>query len=1162
MPNGVLICKRCVMWLEVCLGAVVLSLGVMLPEAGGQVKREVGSSRLVEEIGSLLRQHCQMCHNGEVKKAGLDLSSREALLRGGDSGQSVVPGNAKASLLYKLIAHEQEPGMPYKADKLPEGVIARFAEWIEAGAPYGELGSVSGRASSLNSTAASAYDEAGKAMFVRYVRPLLESQCLSCHGAGQVKRSGFDLSTREGLLRGGENGPAVVPGKAGESALYKRVKHDLQPGMPFQGAKISDELIARIGDWINAGAPYDGPLDLKAARRVSNHWAYQLPKRPPVPGVKNRAWVRNPVDAFVTAEHEKRGLHPMPVADKPVLLRRVYLDLIGLPPTPDEMQAFLADDSKDAYEKVVDKLLASPRYGERWGRHWMDVWRYSDVYGTEDRSGRPHIWHWRDWIIDSVNEDKGYDRMIEEMLAGDEIAPTDPKILRATGFLARNYYLYNRDVWLQDTVEHTATAFLGLTFRCARCHDHKYDPIAQEEYYRFRAFFEPYDVRTDRLPGQPDRTKDGLPRVYDAEPRPAKTDFPDVVPAIFAETYKYIRGNPETPDKDHPLSPGVPEVLSGADAVKFQPVSLPLEASYPDIKPFVEHDLLAEARRDLQKSEIGLARAKVVLTKAKKRVAELPANAEAPEGTTSSTTPSAAGGVDFEKAIKPILEKNCLSCHNSQDPASGLVLETQESIFRGGIVNGPVIIPQNSAESPLILQLRGEKKPRMPLDKDPLPEDQIALIGRWIDQLPEEDPQAALQKAQTGMTLAEKQLVSARANVPALEARIAADNAKYANPPDPREQVLAEAARKAERHASLLKAELDLFQAQQKLTDALSSVPDDDKAEKARDKRVDAARKQLEAAQAALGQAASSYTPIGAIYPARSSGRRMALAHWIASKENPLTARVAMNHIWLRHFGKAIVPTVANFGSNGKPPSHPELLDWLATEFMEQNWSMKAMHRLLVTSNTYQMQSGGGDPKDQNLAIDPDNRYLWRMNSRRMEAEVVRDSMLYVSGQLDLTMGGPEIDETKGQESRRRSLYFRQTPDTQMVFLQVFDAANPLECYERGETVSPQQALALANSKLSFTVASLLARQLGGEATPAPIFVAKVFEAVLERPPAAEELGLSLKFLEREEERFRDPENQTAWKNGPASEVKSPTLRAREDLVHALLNHNDFVTIR
>jgi hypothetical protein len=1056
-----------------------------------------------------------------------------------------------------MIAHEKEPGMPYQAEKLPDAVITRFAEWINAGAPYDESEQASSTPVTVQTAVPPGASDQGRALFVKFIRPTLEAQCVGCHGAGQVKRSGLDLSTREGLLRGGENGPAVVPGDARKSALYKRVKHELQPGMPFQDARLSGQLIARIADWINAGAPYDGALNLQAARPISIHWAFQAPKKPPVPVVKNAAWVRNPIDAFVAAEQEKRGLHPVPPADKGVLLRRVYLDLIGLPPTPDETRAFLADNSEGAYEKVVDKLLASPRYGERWGRHWMDIWRYSDVYGSADRSSRPHIWRWRDWIIDSLNQDKGYDRMIEEMLAGDEIAPTDPKVLAGTGFLGRSYYLYNRDLWLQETVEHSSTALLGLTLRCARCHDHKYDPIAQDEYYRFRAFFEPEDIRMDRVPGSPDLAKDGLPRAYDAAPREAHLDppkFKHVVVAIYPATYKYIRGNPDAPDKEHPLSPGVPEVLGG-DPIRIQPVSLPMEAIYPDLRPFVQTDLVAQARQEVEKSEVALARANRVLAKARERVANIAGNGK--PASVAAAKP-ANEGIRFEKVIRPVLEKNCFGCHGTEKQASGLVLETAETISQGGAVNGPVVFPGNSAESPLILYLKGEKKPRMPLRQDPLPEAQIALIGRWIDQLPEEDPQVALHKAEQTVALAEKQLVWARANLPALQARIAADNAKYQKPPDPRADALAETARKADRQASLWKAEADLLRAQQKLADALHAKAADEKEERAREKRVDAAGEELEAAQAALARATSSYTPVGTIYPATSSGRRLALARWMAGKNNPLTARVAINHIWLRHFGKAIVPTVANFGVNGKPPSHPQLLDWLACELMENNWSMKAIHRLMVTSNAYRMRSWAADPKDAGRSVDPDNTYLWRMNPRRMEAEVVRDSMLYLAGVLDLTMGGPEIDENKGQESHRRSLYFHQTPDNQMTFLQVFDGASPIECYERSETVTPQQALALANSRLSFTVAGLMTGRLGGESPPAEAFLEQAFQVVLNRPPSAEELRLSKEFLDREAERFRGSKKPASQSDA----TRSPVFRARADAVHALLNHNDYVTIR
>src|SRR5262249_41759127 len=252
-------------------------------------------------------------------------------------------------------------------------------------------------------------------------------------------------------------------------------------------------------------------------RRQGYQWSpFEPVTRPAVPVVQSKPWVRNPVDAFVAAEQEAMGLKPRPEASKEVLLRRVYLDLIGLPPTPEELHAFREDTSPTAFEKVVDRLLDSPRYGERWGRHWMDVWRYSDWagWGSQIRDSQPHIWRWRDWIIEALNEDKAYDRMILEMLAGDELAPDDPKALAATGYLVRNFKLLSREKWLQDTVEHTFMAFQGITIGCAKCHDHMYDPILQTDYYHVRAIFEPHQVRTDRLPGKSDPKVDGLVRVY------------------------------------------------------------------------------------------------------------------------------------------------------------------------------------------------------------------------------------------------------------------------------------------------------------------------------------------------------------------------------------------------------------------------------------------------------------------------------------------------------------------------------------------------------------------------------------------------------------------------------------------------------------------------
>jgi mono/diheme cytochrome c family protein len=991
-------------------------------------------------VQPVLQKSCLPCHSPQTKSAGLDLSTRDGLLHGGEHGPAMVPGDPKASLIYKLVAHEADPHMPLKADKLPQESIDRIAEWIKAGAPFEQAGN------------------AELASFRNTVKPLLEANCVKCHNS-QLKRSGFDLSTREALLRGGDTGPVVTPGDAKSSVLYKRIAHLEQPGMPFGGQKLPDADIAQIADWINAGAPYDAPL--AAGKAALNHWAFKMPQRPPVPEVKNRAWVRNPIDAFVAAEQEKRSLKPLPSADRRTVLRRVYLDLVGLPPTPAEMNAFLADNSKDAYEKVVDTLLASPRYGERWGRHWMDIWRYSDWYGwraqNQVRYSQRHIWHWRDWIIESVNKDKGYDEMIVEMLAGDELAPNNPDVTRATGYLARNWYMFDRNVWLKDTVDYTAMAFLGLTVKCARCHSHKYDPITHEDYYRLRAFFEPYDVRTDRVPGQADLKKDGIPRVYDAH---AETP-----------TYRFVRGADSSPDTEHPLTPAIPAFFGNAE-LKMTPEPLPLDVYYPDSRPFVHRDLIAAAKGDIEKSETELRKAQEELDKAKQQLS------------------------------------------------------------------------QPAAPAPVVAGAGNRSAPAAPSD------------DKALD---------AIIKAQAAVALRQRELASARAALPALEARIAADEAKYSTKPPANLEELESAAMKSERHANVLKAEENLLRAQQELA---AAKPESETYDKEAVKKLGEARAQLEAAAKAL-ESQDAYTPVGKIYPDSSTGRRLALARWIANKQNPLTARVAINHMWLRHFGQALVPTVFNFGISGKTPSHPELLDWLAMELMDRNWSMKSIHRLIVTSNTYRMQSSTKDAISPNAKIDPDNRYLWRMNEQRMQSEVVRDSLLSIAGQLDTAMGGLEIEAEKGLESHRRSVYFQHTPDVQVTFLKVFDEANPNECFQRNESIVPHQALALANSKLSLYVARTLERQLtkqtGETAAVDSKFIAEAFDVILNRPPSAAERSESLKFLVQQDALFQDPKKLTLVATGAAGEIKpesDPHLRARENLVHVLLNHTDFVTIR
>jgi mono/diheme cytochrome c family protein len=1128
------------------LGAGSLPVRAQSPEA-------VGQKLFTNHIEPLFATRCRTCHSAGSSQGGLDLTSREALVKGGGRGSAIVPGDAAASLLYKVVAHEADPKMPLQAEKLSPEELGLIATWIDLGAPY------------LSATPATTVAEA---TLFEDIQPILETKCLVCHG-GKFKQAGLDISTREKLLKGSdEHKDVVVPGNADASLLVKKIRHEQDPGMPYQSDKLPDGDIEKIESWISAKAPYTATLALpaelseRAFSHGQDHWAYQKPIKRTPPTVRNQAWGRHPIDAFIAAEHDNNGLKPLPPTSKRTLVRRVYLDLLGLPPTPRQVSEFLDDRDAQAYEHLIDRLLDSPQYGERWGRHWMDIWRYSDWYGRRSagdvRNSQPFVWHWRDWIIDSLIADKPYDRMIHEMLAADEIAPTDTDALRATGYLARNWFRFNRNVWVRDTVEYTAAGFLGITMKCARCHDHKFDPIAQEEYYKLRAFFEPHDIRTDRIPGEPNLEKDGLARAYDAEPRESLTEAP-FYPGIFEKTYRFIGGNENNPDTE-PLDPGVPEILASAsNPIEIVPVTLPIESYYPGLRPAIHDDLISEARSEIDRAETALEKARqdVVLAQS-----EVPSEQKLRHPVTD------ADRIDFKQHIKPILETHCTSCHSGGSPKSGLSLTSPDAIFAGGNLSGSTVVPGKSADSPLVKFLSGELAPRMPYRQAGLADEKILIIAKWIDQLPSEDPAVSLRRGNDAVAVAERKLEWTKANLPAVKARIAAEKAQYAEPPDPEVEELATKALNAERQAHLLAGRMKLLDAQQRLDEALRAPqPADDDARKAREKQVAAATKRLTQAQEALGKAANEYTPLGKLYPKQSTGRRTALARWITGRDNPLTARVAVNHIWMRHFGEPLVPTVANFGLNGKSPTHPELLDWLAVEFQDSGWSMKHLHRLMLTSNTYRMQSSAGDSGHPSLAADPSNQWYWRTNSRRMEAETVRDSLLHVAGELDTMMGGPELDEAMGETSRRRSLYFTHTPNSQMLFLTLFDGGNAAECYERYESIVPQQALALSNSNLSLSMARLLTARLDEqlEGRGAAAFIDTAFERILARPPTRAEQAMSADFLARQRDLLKDPRQLTTFKAAEKADVppsSDAATRARENLVHVLLNKNEFVVIR
>ncbi|MFM1800698.1 MAG: hypothetical protein RJA81_50, partial [Planctomycetota bacterium] len=423
--------------------------------------------------------------------------------------------------------------------------------------------------------------------YAKDVRPLLKSRCYSCHGA-LAKKAGLRLDTKSLMVAGGDSGNIL---EMPDSLLLERItSEDPDQRMPpeGEGAPLEDHEIALIRSWISAGAP--APADEKPEPDITDHWAYKPLKRPKVPKLGSPEGRNNAIDAFLEQNQSQKGLKPTAMADRLTRLRRISMDLTGLPPDLTAIGRVLSASDQSWYEKEVNRLLDLPQHGERWARHWMDIWRYSDWWGlgNQHRNSQKHIWHWRDWIIESLNKDRPYDEIVRLMIAADEIAPENYEDLRATGFLARNYFLFNRNQWMDETVEHVGKAFLGLTLNCAKCHDHKYDPIRQTDYYAVRAVFEPYMVRNEILPDQIGDDADALPRAYDARPEDP--------------TYRFIRGAETNPDKSVVIAPDVPRFLLQRGLV-INPVNLPLQASHPQLKPHILESLKKHQAKEIESAK-------------------------------------------------------------------------------------------------------------------------------------------------------------------------------------------------------------------------------------------------------------------------------------------------------------------------------------------------------------------------------------------------------------------------------------------------------------------------------------------------------------------------------------------------------------------------------
>ncbi len=806
-------------------------------------------------------------------------------------------------------------------------------------------------------------------VFKQKVAPIFAANCVSCHGE-KMQRGRLDLRTEAALLKGGSRGASVVAGAPEKSVLFRLITHAEEPAMPM-GGKLSDADIAVIGEWIKTMKPVavasaaaeHGPAIRQGGYKITDKdrafWAFTKPARIAPPAVKNRAWVCNDIDAFVLNKLEANGVAPAAKAAPRELLRRVYFDLIGLPPTPEEMAAWLKNPSAKAYDEVIEKLLASPHYGERWGRHWLDLARYADSGGYEFDYDRPHAWRYRDYVIKAFNEDKPFDQFIREQLANDLIAgKANPANLVATGFLRNGPTVDNvedeetRTDELDDMVSTTSSVFMGLTVGCARCHDHKYDPIPTRDYYRLQAVFFPFKkVQETFANAEEEATHKAVNKTFDEKVRP------------FKEQIRAIE----------------------------QPI-----------------------RERLMNEKI-----------------------------------------DFHT--------------NLAKKTSGFGELTEEQ-FRAQV------------------ETRLRKEVNL----------QIEEIQEFFT--PE---QAAQHKA--------------------------------------------------------LNKQLDAVNKQRpKPLPAAMGVIENDKPGQAHVMLRGNHRTKGEPVFAGFPTVVSDGTDCQGANP------RQQLANFIASPNNPLTSRVAVNRIWQYHFGRGLVATPSDFGATGDRPSHPELLDWLATEFVKQGWSWKQMHRLIMRSNTYQQSSQASEAV---LTKDPENKLYSRFFQKRLESELIRDSILAISGKLNKEMFGegvyPRIDPdiiNSGSRPRwpldakdehatfRRSVYIFVKRSVLLPLSEVFDCPvtvvpSPLR---PSSTIAPQ-ALALMNNQFVLEQAGFFAERVAQEAPSDPL--RRAFALALNRVPNTKEMQMARAFIKKQQAGYAERKDA------------NPARAALRDFCHALFNSNDFLYV-
>lgn len=1000
--------------------------------------------------------------------------------------------------------------------------------------------------------------------FAKHIQPIFVEHCGDCHGS-EFQEAGLRLDHRQSALRGGDSGPAWVAHKPDESLLLERITAEdeyerMPPPYEDEIKPLSDEQIALLRRWIEQGAPW--PKDVANEKHIdSDHWAYQPIERPELPKVENESWVRNPIDHFVLARLEEQGISPSPTADRPTLIKRLYYDLLGLPPKPEEVGAFVADESPHAYEKLVDRILASPHFGERWGRHWLDMARYADSDGYEKDRPRPNAWRYRDWVIRGINEDMPFDQFTIEQLAGDLLPEVTPEQKLATAFHRQT--LTNteggtdkeefRVVAVKDRVDTTGTVWLGLTVGCAQCHSHKYDRITQREYYEMFAFFNNGDETQTEVPVSDEavagyeKDKAAYARQL-AETKQQIADHRVKLAAELPQIEKRLKAesvaNPNAAVEFHALEAA--QIASEGKAILkrlddgsylasgAEPASdtytLIAKVELPEISG-VRLDVLPDeslpskgpgrtAHGNFVLSELEVHVSANEAFSQARRVALVAAEADHSQ----SGWPAQAaidGKSDTGWAIAPQFGKEHQAVFKAAKP---ITLEAASWV--------KIVLRQQYGSRHTIgrfrIALRTGHAPG-----DGVPQAVRGILATAPDK--RSDPQKA---ALLDFAMAEDSLGAK------LVARL--DRLEKNPPKRPVMDVRVIAQRTGNPRTTHIMRRGDFLQPQDEVQPATLEV-------------------------------LHPLNPRSSEQPAD----RLDLARWLVDETNPLTPRVTVNHVWMRLFGEGLVRTANDFGVRGDPPTHPRLLDWLATEFTRLDWSRKALIRRIVSSATYRQSS---HHRPELADADPTNRLLYRQNRFRVEAEIVRDLTLAASGLLSRKIGGPSVFPpmppdvaalsyannfrwklSPGEDRYRRGMYtfFKRTaPHPNLVAFDCPDSNTT--CVERRRSNTPLQALTTLNNEVYVEAAQAMARRLLAKDN-LPDDRARIdygFRLCTARPPDSSEAAELLGLLEAARAYYADHSDEAAKAAGSQilDRVQPDEQAAWTAVTRILLNMDEFLT--